>query len=63
MQLLSTGRPMPCPALSSSRGTQPAPTNLYAEHDMVWCGIAFWPGGVSCPGCAPSQLLVCLLSR
>lgn len=22
------------------------------------CGIFLWPLGVSCPGCAPSQLLV-----
>ena len=34
------------------------PPSLYAEHDVLWCGISLWPVWVSCPGCAPSQLLV-----
>ena len=34
------------------------PPALYAEHDVIWCGIILQSVGVSCPGCVPSQLLV-----
>ena len=40
----------------------PAPPSLYTGHDVLWYGIALWLVGVSCPGCAPSQLLVHLLA-
>ena len=33
------------------------PPSLYIEHDVTWSGISLWPVWVSCPGCAPSQLL------
>jgi len=36
---------------------------LYTEHDVIRHGISLWPVWVSCPGYAPSQLLVHLLSQ
>ena len=34
------------------------PAAFIAEHDIVWYGKSLWSVGVSCPGCAPSQLSV-----
>ena len=42
--------------------SQPAPPSSYTGHDALWYGIALWLVRVSCPGHAPSQLLVHLLS-
>jgi len=39
----------PCPPIFPS---------LYIEHDIMWYGISFWSVRVSCPGCAPSKILV-----
>ena len=39
----------PCPPPSRS---------LYAERDVVWRGVSFWPVWVSCLSCVPSQLPV-----
>ena len=36
--------------------------SLYTEHDVLWYGISLWLVQVSCPGHAPSQLLVHLLA-
>ena len=38
------------------------PPCLYTGHDVPWYGIALWLVQVSCPGYAPSQLLVDLLA-
>ena len=52
-------------------GAQPVPElrcplanfpSLYTGHDIIWYGILLWPVWVSCPGYAPSQLLVHLLA-
>ena len=40
----------------------PTPPSLYTEHDVLWYGISLWLVQVSCPGYAPSQLLVHLLA-
>ena len=37
--------------------------SLYADHDIIQYGISLWPVWVSCPGCAPSHLLVHLPSQ
>ena len=42
--------------------SRPTPPHLYTEHDVLWCGISLWLLRVSCPGYAPSQLLVHLLA-
>lgn len=34
--------------------------SLYIGHKVLWYGISLCPVWVSCTGCAPSQLLVCL---
>ena len=46
-------------AIHPSRPTLPS---LYTEHDILWYGISLWLVRVSCPGRAPSQLLVHLLA-
>lgn len=40
----------------------PANRSLYAEHSIQWFRISLWPGQISCPGYAPSSLLVHLLA-
>ena len=40
------------------RPPRPASPSLCTEHDVTWYGMSLWPVWVSCPGCAPSQLLV-----
>lgn len=35
----------------------PALPSLYAEHDILWCGIPHGPIWVSCPGHAPPSFL------
>ena len=53
-----------CPGSSRAAiaAPQPTPPSLYTEHDVIWYGIALWPVSVICPGYAPSQLLVHLLT-
>ena len=41
---------------------RPAPPSLYTERDGPWYGTSLWLVQVSCPGSAPSQLLVPLLA-
>ena len=51
--------------LSDARAVIPAPANspsLYTGHEVLWYGISLWLVRVSCPGHAPSQLLVHLLT-
>ena len=40
----------------------PTAPSLYTGHDILWYGILLWLVQVSCPGRAPSQLLVHLLA-
>ena len=47
-----------CPASSQAVASGSFPSSLHADHDVLWYGAALESGGVSCPGCAPSQLLV-----
>ena len=54
-QLLTTNRLMPSQFPSSGRAPANSSPSLYAEQDVLWYGIALWPVGVSCPGCAPSH--------
>ena len=42
---------------STPSGQRP-PVYIHAEHDVLWYGVALWLVRVSCPGRAPSQLLV-----
>ena len=42
--------------------SQPIPPHIYTGHDVPWYGIPLWLVRVSCPGCAPSQLLAHLLA-
>ena len=44
------------------RPSWPALPCLYTGHDVIWYGIPLWVVRVSCPGYAPSQLLVHLLA-
>ena len=44
------------------RPSRATPPSLYTEHDVLWYGISLWLVRLSCPGCAPSQLLVHLLA-
>jgi len=34
------------------------PSAFIAEHNVIRSGISLWSGGVTCPGCVPSQFLV-----
>lgn len=38
------------------------PPHLYTIHDVQWHGTALWPVWITCPGHAPSQIPVELLS-
>jgi len=29
------------------------PPAFTAQHDIIWCGIALWSAGLSCPSCVP----------
>ena len=49
-------------ARAAMRPSQPTPPYLYTGHDVPWYGIPLWLVRVSCPGYAPSQLLVHLLA-
>ena len=44
------------------RPSWPTPPRLYTGHDVPWYGIPLWLVRVSCPGSAPSQLLIHLLA-
>jgi len=57
-QLLATSQLITQPVPKQQQPLQTAPSFI-AERDTVWRGISLWSAGVSCPGCAPSQLLVC----
>ena len=41
----------------------PLSPQLYADHDSICHGTSLWPVWVSCPRCAPSQLLVHLAGQ
>ena len=49
-------------ARAAIRPSRPTPPSLYTGHDVPWYGILLWLVRVSCPGCAPSQLLAHLLA-
>ena len=49
-------------ARAAIRPSWPTPPSLYTGHDVPWYGISLWLVQVSCPGYAPSQLLVHLLA-
>ena len=45
-------------APAAIRPSWPTPPSLYTGHDVLWYGISPGLVRVSCPGPAPSQLLV-----
>lgn len=50
------------PSLAEISPSHPPPPSSCAENDVFCYGMPLWPVGASCPGHAPSQLLVHLLS-
>ena len=61
-QLLALADQCPAHSWAAIPAPQLTPPSLYIEHDVIWYGISLWPVWVSCPGYAPSQFPVHLLS-